>query len=222
MINNPLLLSHTFLNLEELKEWIMEGLKTSRYRLTGISPIIFHNGQLANPRNPFTKAMKEINAKKNKKTEADIDRLSELEFKGGLYVNEKKEPIMPAEGIEAVVRAGAKCSKEGKVVQAGVFCLESAVLEYEGPKDPDGLWNDERFVSVAKAKVGQSSIMRTRPIFHEWAVDIELHFNPEVCNEEQIYKWLRVAGEQCGAFDWRPRYGRFTVERLADRDQKAA
>lgn len=196
----------------------MDGMKKSKYRLTGVSPIIFHNGDLANPRNPIAKQMKEVSGKR-KKTEADLDRLAELEFKGGLYVNESKRPIVPAEGIEAIVRAGAKKSKEGKTAQSGVFCLESSALEYDGPKDPDGLWKDDRFVIVAGVKVGQSRVMRTRPKFDKWSCVVELSYNPEVCNEEQIFNWLKVAGEQCGAFDWRPRYGRFTVERVTSKKE---
>ena len=176
---------------------------------------------MANPRNKFAKALKEISGKRNK-TDADFDRMAELEFKGGLYVNAKNEPIMPAEGIEAIVRSGAKKSKEGKLAQAGVYCLESALMVYDGPKDPDEMWKDERFVNSAIVKVGQARVMRTRPIFNEWSCDIELHYNPEVCNEEQIFNWLRIAGEQCGAFDWRPRYGRFIVERIAARAKQAA
>lgn len=199
----------------------MEGLKKSRYRLTGVSPIIFHNGQLANPRNKFAKAIKEISGKR-KKTDADLDQMAYLEFCGSFYVGENKEPIMPAEGIEAVVRAGAKKTKEGKVAQAGVFCPADVPVDYDGPKDIDELWEIEKFVNIAGVKVGQARIMRTRPIFDKWSVDIELHFNPEICNEEQIYTWLRVAGEQCGAFDWRPRHGRFMVERLDIEEKEAA
>lgn len=194
----------------------MDGLQKSNYRLIGVSPgIIFHNGQLANPRNKFAKAIKEISGKR-KKTDADLEAMGKFEFDGSLYVNETGEPIMPSEGIEAVVRAGAKKSKEGKVAQSGVFCLQNSPLDYDGPRTADELWNypDEKFVLVAGVKVGQSRVMRTRPIFPEWSCDIKLHYNPEVCNEEQLFAWLQVSGEQCGAFDWRPRYGRFIVERL--------
>ena len=192
----------------------MEGLKKLKCRLTGVAPVIFHNGQLADPRNKFARAIKEVSSKR-KKTDADLDRMAELEFKGSLYTNEKGVPIMPPEGIEAIVRSGAKKSKEGKTAQSGVFCEKAAVLEYDGPKNADGLWADpDNFVLAANAKVGTARIVRTRPIFHKWSCVVELLYNPEVCNPAAIVSWLKTAGEQCGAFDWRPRYGRFTVEEV--------
>ena len=143
--------------------------------------------------------------------------MAELEFMGSLYLNEDLVPVLPPEGIEAIVRSGAKKSKDGKVAQSGCFCYDGAVLEYDGPKDMKELWEDERFVLSVGAKVGQARIIRTRPIFEDWAADIELSINQELCSEAQVTQWLEVAGVQCGAFDWRPRYGRFTVENISER-----
>jgi hypothetical protein len=188
--------------------------KKSKYRLTGIAPLLLHNGQLADPLNNFSKEIKKISGKR-KKTDADLEQMAELEFKGSLYVDEDGEPILPSEGIEAIVRSGARKSKEGKLVEAGLFCVSNVKLEYDGPKDVDELWKDKKFVSRVPVKIGASKIMRTRPIFHNWACTLEVSFNDEVCNEEQVFGWFKVAGEQCGAFDWRPKHGRFEVERAA-------
>jgi len=137
-----------------------------------------------------------------------------LEFKGSLYVNEDKIPILPSEGIEAIVTDGAKKSKEGNLSKAGVICTESPVLEYDGPKNPDGLWKDTNFVFTVGAKVNRNRINRTRPIFRKWACNIKLNYNDTMCNKEQVIGWLKTAGEQCGAFDWRPKFGRFQAEEI--------
>jgi hypothetical protein len=163
--------------------------------------------------NNFAKEIKKVSGKK-KKTDADLERMAELEFKGSLYVNEEKRPIMPLEGIEAVVVAGARKTKEGQVAKAGLFCSENSILEYDGPKDPDKLWENESFRLRVPVKINQSKVIRTRPIFKQWSCVVELSYNPTICNEEQIFSWLKVAGEQCGAFDWRPKYGRFSVEKV--------
>lgn len=168
---------------------------------------------MADPLNKFTKEIKTISSKK-KKTDVDLERLAELEFKGSLYVNEQKQPILPSEGIEAMVVSGAKCNKQGKDAKAAVFCPASSILEYDGPKDIDELWKEDKFRLTAGVKVKQARIMRTRPIFPEWSADIELRYNTGLCNESQIDKWLKDCGEQCGAFDWRPRYGRFEVSKI--------
>jgi len=140
--------------------------------------------------------------------------MAELEYKGGLYVDEEKRPIMPASGIEAMIVAGAKKSKEGQIAKASVYCPKASLLKYKGPQEADSLWKDDNFRITTGVKVQKSRIMRTRPYFPEWSVDIELCYNVEMCNSEQIFQWLKACGEQCGAFDWRPKYGRFTVERL--------
>ncbi len=147
------------------------------------------------------------------KTEADHERMAELEFKGSLYVNEEQCPILPPEGIKACIVSGAKKTKEGQLAKAGVWVSEYALLEYDGPKTADKLWEDERFRLRSKVTVQQKAVMRTRPIFRKWAVTVEVSYNPTMCNVEQVFKWLKTCGEY-GSFDWRPDYGHFTVEEM--------
>jgi hypothetical protein len=181
--------------------------------LTGASPLICHNAQLSNPLNYYAKEIKKISGKR-KKTDADLERMAELEFKGGLYCDENERPILPAEGIEAIVVAGAKKSKEGPTAKAGVICSKHFLLTYDGPEKADDLWADKDFVLQASVRVNNSRIIRTRPIFRDWKCDVELEYNTEMCNEEQVIGWLKTTGEQCGSFDWRPKYGRFIVEKI--------
>jgi len=61
--------------------------KTLSVGIAGIDSVLMHNGLLASPLNPVTKAMKSITAKRNKKTERDVEMLSELEIVGGLYIS---------------------------------------------------------------------------------------------------------------------------------------
>ena len=53
--------------------------------------------------------------------------------------------------------------------------------------------------------------MRTRPIFEEWAVEVEVGFNPEILNRATLIDWMKTAGELVGIGDWRPQNGRFQV-----------
>lgn len=187
--------------------------KTVKFRLTGTTPLIVHNGQLADPLNHFAKAMKEVTSKR-KKVDADHERLAELEFKGSLYVDQNKRPVLPSEGIEAIVVAGAKKLKEGPAAKAGVICRKNPLIQYDGPATADELWLDETFRICRMVKVGTARVMRTRPIFNNWIVDVELDINTDLVNESQVLNWLKAAGTQCGAFEWRPKYGLFTVEKL--------
>lgn len=173
-----------------------------------------HNGQLADPQNSVVKAMKQISGKR-KKTDADFDELARLEFQGGLYMG-KTGPILPAHVLEAAIINGAKKSKEGTLAKPAFFVEDSAILEYEGPKDRDNLWENEDFRIVSKVKVGQASIMRTRPIFDKWACEFIVNYDDSLVNQEQVERWIDSCGQQVGFGDWRPRYGRFVVESVTN------
>ena len=57
-------------------------------------------------------------------------------------------------------------------------------------------------------------VMRTRPIFRAWSVVAEVEYEDTILNLEQVNRWVQTAGVQVGLCDWRPRYGRFTVEKI--------
>lgn len=178
-------------------------------KVVGIAPLIMHNGQTADPLNKFAKAMKEVSGKR-KKTEADYVKLAEIEYKAGLYMD-ASGPIVPAQMIEATVLVGARKSKLGKLVQAGIIVERHAKLEYDGPRTADGLIADETFRIVSPVRIGQQKVMRTRPMFNKWAAELNIAYLPDVINERDLLSAVRDAGAYAGFGDWRPRYGRFAL-----------
>ena len=168
-----------------------------------------HNGQLVDPLNSFSQSIAEI-TKKRKKTDADHAEMARREWFGGLYVS-GGEPCIPAEMIEAALTKGAMKEKRGPAAKAGILVENNASLEYDGPRDPKALWEDQRFRLRVAAKVGTSKIMRTRPRFDGWSADIEVKFLPSLLNAKELRGFLVAAGEQVGIGDWRPRFGRFVV-----------
>jgi len=195
--------------------------KTLTYRITGDAPLIMHNGALANPLSAASKQLKQVTSKK-KKTDADFERMAEIEFKAGLYMDEDSGPVIPGENIEATLYSAAKITKEGKIAKSACFVPKHAVLLYEGPRDADGLWQEEEFRNCVGVKVGMSRIMRTRPIFKDWSAVIEVEYEDSVVNEEQVDRWVNSAGTQVGLCDWRPRCGRFTAEKVENVTVKKA
>jgi hypothetical protein len=188
------------------------------FRIVGVAPLIMHNGRLADPMDGYSRAIKEISAKR-KKVDADFEEMARLEWMGSLYLVSGR-PCIPDYVLEAALtgRGGAaRSQKMGKEAAAGLFVMKSSVLEYDGPKEPDELWKDERFRLVRRVRIGQSSVIRTRPIFYEWSANIEVEFNPDFLNADHIRQWMVIAGERVGLMDWRPKCGRFTVEELMGR-----
>lgn len=185
--------------------------KTIKFQIEGVAPLLMHNCRLANPADPFTRAMKQITAKRTGKTDADLEELSRLEFMGGLYVNADGAPCVPGECIEGMICEGAKKSRKGKDSKAGVISDGLWPLIYDGPKDADALWASGKFVDVRGAGVAKSRIMRTRPRFDSWKLKFDVAYNPEVVNDRDLRDWVAKAGEIVGLLDFRPRYGRFVV-----------
>lgn len=181
-------------------------------RLTGVAPLIMHNGQLADPLNKGVKALKEISGKRSK-TDADYEEMARLEFQGSLYMD-GSGPVLPGHVIEATIVNGAKKTKEGQKAKAGMFVDKNHPLMYDGPRSREDLWADENFRLVAPVIVNRARIFRTRPIFNDWSVEAVINYDDTQANEAQVVKWLENAGNQVGICDWRPRYGRFEVEVL--------
>lgn len=190
-------------------------LKTLKVQLNGLS-LIPHNGQMADPRNSFAKAIKEISGKR-KKTDADHDAMARLEFLGSLYTN-GHELIVPGYLIEAALIAGAKKTKQGPVAKMAVFADGDGSLEFEGKpeviSEPEltKLFEGGNHHITVGVKVQTARIMRTRPILRNWSTTVDLHYEDELANRAQIVQFLNDAGTQCGLCDWRPKYGRFSTQ----------
>ena len=182
------------------------------FRLTGVSPLVMHNGRLANPLDPMTKALKAVTSKRGK-TDADFEEAARIEFLGGLYVG-TDGPCIPGEMIEATLVEAAKKVRRGPQAKAGLLSDGNHRLNYTGPREPDALWAEEEFRLVAGVRVQKSRVMRTRPIFRDWSAEIFVDFLPGQLNPAEITGMIRTAGEVIGLGDWRPRFGRFTAEKL--------
>ena len=185
-------------------------MKTLRIHLQSECPLIMHNGRLANPRNAITKELRTYTSKRNQ-TEDDWDRIAEIEFAGSLYFNKEGEPCIPALNIAAaLIKAGGK-SRKGQALKAGMRILNDMVLEYDGPRDAESLWNDERFVFTTMVGIERRRTPRTRPIFDEWKGNFDILFNPEIVDQKQLNSFIEFAGQYYGLCDWRPQFGRFVV-----------
>ena len=192
-------------------------MKTLRCKIIGIAPLLMHNGQLADPLNPVARKIKEISSKR-KKVDADFEEMAKLEWFGSLYSKDGRI-VIPATNLEAMLigkGSSARKVKMGKQAAAAVFVTDDAPLEYDGPTDLEKLYEDKRFVYRVAVVVNGNRVLRTRPMFEELGASFEIAFDPELLNQEHIERWVRVAGEQVGLMEWRPRWGRFRIESLGE------
>lgn len=192
-------------------------MNTLNVRWTGIRPIIMHNGLLADPTNEYTRGIKDITSKGSKKmSDTDHEKRNWLEWQGGLYWTDGIGPVIPSDNIERCIQLGAQKSRIGKDVQAAVFCtMPEFALNYDGPKDKAKLFADPRFTIRKGVGVNQSRIIRIRPMFPTgWSLNFSVEFDDAILNEKSLFKSMVDAGTLVGLGDWRPKFGRFTVEIL--------
>jgi hypothetical protein len=190
-------------------------MKTVSAKLVGISPLMTHNEQLANPLNPVTRELKKLTHQRGKSDDL-LEQIMKLEWLGGLYTEDGKVG-MPGDNVMACLKEGARKRKRGKDFAAGVLPTAAFFpLIYDGPKEPEALWNAGKFLDYRGVVIGGKRLMRARPIFRAWSLDVAFEYDPEIVNEEQIREALEIAGERCGLCERRPSkggsFGRFVVE----------
>jgi len=170
-----------------------------------------HNGQLADPLNPFSKRIAALHGKRGQnKTDADIIEMSRREWDGSLYTS-NGVPCIPADVLEAMLVKGAEKKRKGKQAKAGLIVEQDALLIYDGPKDINELWEAGTFSFRCGARVTQNRVQRTRPRFDEWSLEFKVSYLPSLLNADDLRSFLIVAGQEIGLGDWRPKFGRFTV-----------
>lgn len=196
-------------------------MNTLNFRLIGISPLLMHNGEGANPLNPLVRQLNVI-AKKGRglKDEETLMKIARMEWLIGVY-SKKGIVGIPHHVIFTTIRNGARAYRKGKDVEAGVFVTDFFPLEYDGPKEVEKLLDytngdggnpfmDQRMVGISRNKV-----LRTRPYFEEWELPIWFTVDPSVIEPKEIQDYIETAGIRNGIGDGRSLgFGRFKVEEV--------
>lgn len=188
------------------------GMATAEFSIRGVSPILLHSGQTADPRNEYAKALKKISAKRAK-TDADYDEMAKIEWTAAIYATKEGRVIVPDYVMESALVSGARKLKLGKQFQGGVFVDDHCLLEFPGCElSMDELWERGQNTHSAPVRIGQQRVIRTRFVAEEWSTKIKLTYNTEMLDLPQIEQALQLCGSQTGLCDWRPKFGRFVVE----------
>ena len=185
-------------------------------KLVGESPILMHSDRFANPLDPRTKAHKALTSKR-KKTDEDHESIARSEWMGSLYHDPKLGPYVPTVNVRATLVAGGKLNKLGSAIQRSVLILEDrARLDYKGPREPEKLWETPEFVDARSVVVSNARLMRYRPVFRDWSLQVEVHYAATIINRDELLQCATNAGRFVGLGDFRPEcggmFGRFRVE----------
>lgn len=186
-------------------------MKTAKYTITGLTPLLMHSERLANPFDDLTKELKAITGKR-KKTEDDLFAMARIEFMGGLYYDDDAGVHIPGYNILAAIVGGGKIHKLGTAIKRACIVNEDKVsLIYDGPKKPEKLFDTKAFVDMRSVKVGTAKITRCRPKFSTWSCTFSVAYDENSIQKSEIDQCLTSAGLMVGLGDYRPRFGRFQV-----------
>jgi hypothetical protein len=134
------------------------------------------------------------------------------------YYDEQLGFVMNGEMIEACIKSGAKLNKLGKVIDRAIMLTDVVfpMTIKNCPANPQELAKNPDFIYAKSVKIGTARVMSYRPIFRDWSVEFGLMFDEEQITREELLMVLENAGNLCGVGDWRPRFGRFSVEVISE------
>lgn len=179
-------------------------------QLTGTSPLLMHNPRMVDKEFEISREISSISAKR-KKTDEDMRSIERLEWYGGLYEHDGMV-VQPSSKVRKCLINTARMSKLGKGVERALsFSSLFVPLHYDGPKDIDALFADKRFHSRLSVGIGPKRVMRVRPQFFPWAMQVDGLFVEDAgLNFDELRRIVELAGVVEGIGDNRVNgYGRF-------------
>lgn len=186
-------------------------MKTLRVTWKGITPLIMHSCKCVNPLHPIAKELKKYTSK-TKKTEEDLNIISDLEWKAGAYWDDEIGLYIPGENVEATIQNGAKANKKGKDIQKYVDVKDLYIpFNYGENLTLDELVSKYEYRDTRPMNVKRSKIIRTRPRFDQWNITFTLVYNEDKIDLDTIVNAIEYAGQYVGLCDSRPKYGKFVA-----------
>lgn len=208
------------------------SLKTGTVRLIGSRPLLMNSDQTVDHRHPLAMLKKEITDKRGTKTEAEIERLMQLKWLGAMHTarfGNDVRPAVPAMNVLRCWQEGGKHMKKGTAIVASLIIDDPSPIQFphqaicEGPSGWERLYDilgaderpvyaDRRAVNLSPNGGKKSRGPSCRPRFDTWAIDVAFEFEDDALNATDLRKSLDYAAKRVGIGDYRPMFGRFTVE----------
>ena len=186
-------------------------MKIIKLKIKSTTPMLMHSDRFANPLDPATKAHKALTSNR-KKTDDVHEAIARSEYIGALYID-RDGPFLPSFNLDSCFVEAAKMQKLGKHAKRAMMVMEDKIyLKYDGPRDANEMVADPRFVDARSVRVGMARLTRYRPRFNDWEAQCSLAVDTDQINENEVRVILENAGRLVGVGDFRPKFGRFTVE----------
>ena len=187
-------------------------MKKLHVELKGTGTLMMHSPKTVNPLHPLALELKKYTSKR-KKTEDDLQKISELEWEAGLYYDEIHGLHIPAECLQKTLENGAKLFKAGKDIQRYVLFPDAfAPLDIGAKFDIEKMKHDTNYFDVRAVAVMRARVIRTRPRFNVWRCEFDILFDEEHIDVSIIARAFENAGQYVGLCEARSLgYGRFAT-----------
>ena len=178
--------------------------------LNGVNTLLMQSPRTVNPLHPLALELKKYTSKR-KKSEDDLQKISELEWESGLYYDEANGLHIPTECLAKTMTNGAKLFKAGKDIERYVqFIGVCAPLDIGVPFDLEKMRHDLKYYDVRAVAVMRARVIRTRPRFDVWRCAFDILFDEAHIDVDVIARALENAGSYVGLCEARQLgYGRF-------------
>ena len=175
---------------------------------------------MSDPMDPIVRQKNQL-TQIRKKTDDIYYEIGKLEFTGLLYLDEETgQPCIPDyvwRRLFVSTGGASKKFREGTLAKTGLVVLGNSLLEYDGPKDVEGMWEAGyyRVDMLPQGGRGGARVRRTRPQFPiGWVTEPTFEIDEDVIRDPEttVTKWMHYGGQRVGLMGWRPTFGRFEVE----------
>jgi hypothetical protein len=194
-----------------LRRIVPNGYATATLRLTGTSPLLMNSAE-ADRDSELFRAYTLLGQKKAK-TLDDEARLRALEWELRVYLDADLGPYVPGRNVKRMLVEAAGKFRKGATVERSLIAIDYRIpLEYDGPRDQDGLWDGGyRYTTMVKnAGFNAGRVMRCRPMFPVWSLTAELAFDPEEVDADTL-GLIVERSQRYGLGDYRPEFGAFSA-----------
>lgn len=183
-----------------------------KLKLTGLRPMLQHNGRLANPLDPHTRALAALTSKR-KKTDEDLIIIMQTESRGACWETADGKLGLPTANVWRCIYDAAKAYKLGEDVKRALsFEDVTEPLLVDGQEVSCEEFLTPENIDYRPVKIMGRKTMRARPRVRKWSSIHMLSLLEDVMDPRDLVPVLQRAGRLVGIGDWRPIYGTFEVE----------
>lgn len=190
-----------------LRRIVPPGYARATLLLEGTSPLLMHSSDY--DRDSETYRAYVLLGKKRGKSLDDEQRLRELDWTLGLYLDEQIGPYIPARNVKEMLRSAATKWRKGEELKRSLVVIDYRIpLMYDGPREQKELWNAgfKYDAMVANSGAGSGRVVRCRPKFENWSLAVDLAYDPEDFDYDQL-ELVVERSKKYGLCDYRPEKG---------------